>query len=319
MRMKIAKPKAHARILPSAKTMKHAFIAAVCGLSLLSNARAQAIINLDLGNNALASNGAGFTKLGTASGSYAVKNGSFYLWTNVANSGLSLTMTNVAAYGGAGTLDADGFYNLSGTGPAYFTISNVPAGMPVALYACWAWNGAGHAPKVFYGGTQITVTNNGQMANPSLATLQNVGTATAAADGTVSGYWYGAQGGGTPEGQIGALIINVGPCRPLASLNGANPIGIHLNTPFADPGATAIETCGNPVTLSTNGTVDTTHVGTYTLTYTAISAADNATNTATRTVKVWSSDVLNLDLAKVGDGLPPRRRLTGSIGRTLIR
>jgi Domain of unknown function (DUF5011) len=283
--------------------MKHALIAAICGLGLLSSAHAQAIINLDLGNNALATNGAGFTKFGIASGSYAVKNGSFYLWTNVANSGLNLTMTNIAAYGGAGALDADGLYNVSGNGAAYFTISNVPAGMTVTLYACWAWNGASHAPKIFYGGTQTIVTNNGEMANPSLLTLQNVGTATAGADGTVNGYWYGAQDGGTPEGQVGALIINVGPCRPVVSMKGANPIGPHINTTFADPGATAIETCGNPVTLSTNGTVDTTRVGTYTLTYTAISTADNATNAATRTVKVWSSDVLNLDLAKSGDGI----------------
>ena len=86
-------------------------------------------------------------------------------------------------------------------------------------------------------------------------------------------------------------------------MNGANPIGIHINTTFTDPGATAIETCGNPVTLSTNGTVNTTSVGSYTLTYTAISTADNATNTATRTVNVWNSDVLNLDLAKSGDGI----------------
>ena len=134
-------------------------------------------------------------------------------------------------------------------------------------------------------------------------TLQNVGTATAGADGTVSGYWYGAQSGTYPEGQIGALIINVGPCRPVVVMNGANPIGIHINTTFTDPGATAIETCGNPVTLSTNGTVNTTSVGSYTLTYTAISTADNATNTATRTVNVWNSDVLNLDLAKSGDGI----------------
>jgi hypothetical protein len=286
--------------------MKRALVGAVCTLGLLSSAHGQAIINLDLGNNALASNGAGFTKLGIASGNYAAKNGSFYLWTNVANSGLSLTMTNIAAFGGAGTLDSDGLYNISGNGPAYFTISNLPAGTPVTLYACWAWNGASHAPMIFYGGTQITVTNNGEMANPSLATLQNVGTATAAADGTVSGYWYGAQGGtpvGHQEGQIGALIINVGPCRPVVSLNGANPIGVHINTTFTDPGATAFETCGNPVTLSTNGTVDTTSVGTYTLTYTAISTADNTTNTATRTVNVWNSDVLNLDLAKSGDGI----------------
>ena len=304
--MKTAICKYHATILQNAKIMKRALVGAVCTLGLLSSAHGQAIINLDLGNNALASNGAGFTKLGIASGNYAAKNGSFYLWTNVANSGLSLTMTNIAAFGGAGTLDSDGLYNISGNGPAYFTISNLPAGTPVTLYACWAWNGASHAPMIFYGGTQITVTNNGEMANPSLATLQNVGTATAAADGTVSGYWYGAQGGtpvGHQEGQIGALIINVGPCRPVVSLNGANPIGVHINTTFTDPGATAFETCGNPVTLSTNGTVDTTSVGTYTLTYTAISTADNTTNTATRTVNVWNSDVLNLDLAKSGDGI----------------
>ena len=215
--MKTATCKCHTPIFPSTKIMKRAFIGAVCSLALLSSVHGQAIINLDLGNNALASNGAGFTKLGIVSG-YAVKNGSFYLWTNVANSGLSLTMTNVAGYGGTGTLDADGFYNMAGNGPAYFTISNVPPGTPVTLYACWAWNGASHAPIIFYGGTQITVTNNGEMANPSLATLQNVGTATAAADGTVSGYWYGDEGGtpvGNQEGQIGALIINVGPCRPV--------------------------------------------------------------------------------------------------------
>ena len=95
----------------------------------------------------------------------------------------------------------------------------------------------------------------------------------------------------------------MGPCRPMVSMNGANPMGIHINTPFTDPRATAFETCGNPVTLSTNGTVNTTSVGSYTLTYTAISTADNATNIATRMVNVWNSDMLNLDLAQSGDSI----------------
>lgn len=281
-------------------------ICTICILALSLTVRGQVVVNLDLGNNALASNGAGFTKLGTASGDYAVNKGSYYLWTNIAGSGLNLAMTNIAEYGSAGTLDADGFYNISGNGPAYFTISNVPPGMPVTLYACWAWNGASHAPIIFFGGTEITVTNNGEMTDPSLATLQNVGTATAGAGGTVSGYWYGDEGGtpvGYQEGQIGALVINVGPCRPVVSLNGPNPLGVQVNTPFTDPGATAFETCGNPVTLTTNGTVNTSVAGAYTLTYTAVSAVDNATNTVTRTVNVWSSDLLNLDLAESGDGI----------------
>lgn len=295
----------HTPTRPALERLKRSLLGTACALSLLSTAHSQIIVNLDLGNNALASNAAGFTKVGTGSG-YAVKNGTYYLWTNIANSGLNLTITNVAEYGGTGTLNADGFYNMAGNGAAYFTISNVPPGMPVTLYTCWAWDGASHAPIVFFGGTQITVTNNGQMANPSLATLQNVGTATAGADGTVSGYWYGAQGGtpvGHQEGQLGALILNVGPCRPVISMNGSSTTGVHINTPFVDPGAVGIETCGNPATLTTNGTVDTTRVGTYTLTYTVYSAADNASSSATRTVKVWSSDMLNLDLAQNNDGL----------------
>ena len=49
--------------------------------------------------------------------------------------------------------------------------------------------------------------------------------------------------------------------------------------------------------------MNTSSTGTYTLSYTAISTADNATNTAARTVNVWNSDMLNLDLAKSGDGI----------------
>jgi hypothetical protein len=298
--MKIATSENHLTSLQRTNFVKRAVIAAVCGLAFWFSAHAQVIVNLDLGNNAVATNAPNFNKLSTAT--YAAKNGSYYLWTNVVNSGLDLTITNIAPYGGAGALDADGFYNQSGNGAAYFTISNVPVGMQVTLYACWAWNGAGRAAKVFFGGTQISITNSGEMANPNLLTLQNVGTATAGANGTVSGYWYGS-GGATSEGQIGALIINVGPCRPVVSMNGANPIGIHINSAFTDPGAVAIETCGGPITLSTNGAVDSTKSGIYTLTYTAISTEDNATNTATRTVNVWNSDALNLDLAQTGDGL----------------
>src|SRR5215469_14095175 len=147
--MKIATSEGYATTLLTTNFMKRAVIAVVCGLGFLLGAHAQVIVNLDLGNNAVATNAAGFTKLGTASGNYAVKNGSYYLWTNVANSGLDMTMTNIAPFGGAGALDADGFYNQSGNGAAYFTISNVPAGMEVTLYGCGDWNGAGRAAKVF--------------------------------------------------------------------------------------------------------------------------------------------------------------------------
>src|SRR5215472_14799195 len=88
--MKIATSKNHSATLQRTNFMKRAVFAAVCGLSFWFSAHAQVIVNLDLGNNAVATNAPNFTKLSAAT--YAFMNGSYYLWTNVANSGLDLTM-----------------------------------------------------------------------------------------------------------------------------------------------------------------------------------------------------------------------------------
>lgn len=274
--------------------MKLALASAVCGLGLLTNAVGQPI-NLDLGNGALASNGAGFTKVGLNNAS--VVNGSYYEWDSVAGTAYTLSITNVNQYGSTGTLDADGFYNISATGPAYFTLSGLPAGNTVTIYACYAWNGSGKGGKFEYGGVTTSVIIGGAMTNPSISTLQFVGRTNVSASGTVSGRWYGQSGTQTnAEGQVGAMIFDVEPCQPVITVNGSNPLLVPVNSTFTDPGATAVESCsGSPLTVTTNGTMDATTIGTYTLTYTAIS--DGITNTATRTVNVVLSDFLNLDLA----------------------
>jgi hypothetical protein len=287
--------------LQSHLRVKCALIGAVCGLGLLSNAFGQPI-QLDLGNSALASNGAGFTKVGLNNAS--VVNGTYYEWDYVAGTAYTLSITNVNTWGGAGTLNSDGLYNISAAGPAYFTLSGLPAGNTVTIYACYAWDGSGKGGRFEYGGVTTSVVTGGAMTNPSISTLQFVGRTNVSASGTVSGRWYGQSGNQTnTEGQVGAMIFDVEPCQPAITMNGNNPILVPVNSTFTDPGATAVDSCsGSPLTVTTNGTVDATTIGTYTLTYTAIS--DGITNTATRTVNVVLSDFLNLDLGPSSTTVP---------------
>lgn len=294
--------------------MMLALISAICTLAVLTNAFGQPI-QLDLGNSSLASNGAGFTKVGL--NNYSVVNGTYYEWDYVAGTTYTISITNVSQYGGAGTLDKDGFYNISGNGPAYFTLSGLPASYTVAIYACCAWDGTGRGGKFEYGGVTNSVITAGAMANPSISTLQFVGRAVVDVNGKVSGRWYG-QGSLTGEGQVGAMILDVEPCQPVLTLIGANPMVVPINTTFHDLGATAVESCtGAALAVITNGIVDATTLGTYYVTYSAV--ADGFSNSVTRTVNVLSSDFVQVDLATSDSTVPTPagftklRQITGNM------
>jgi hypothetical protein len=69
---------------------------------------------------------------------------------------------------------------------------------------------------------------------------------------------------------------------------GLNPMTVLLNNTFTDPGATAIDACVGVVPIITNGTVDVTAIGNYTVTYTATDPSGNSA-TNTRTVNVTSN------------------------------
>ncbi len=97
---------------------------------------------------------------------------------------------------------------------------------------------------------------------------------------------------------------------PVITLIGANPLVVHINTTFVNPGANATDTedcvgktqaqCNTLLHLTATGTVDTTNVGNYVITYTATDSQNLAATPVARTVKVESacSDGIDND----GDG-----------------
>lgn len=70
---------------------------------------------------------------------------------------------------------------------------------------------------------------------------------------------------------------------PTITLNGDDQITLECGSGFTDPGATAT-VCGNPVTVTTTGTVNPNAPGTYTINYSA--TANGFTSEATRIVTV---------------------------------
>ena len=82
-----------------------------------------------------------------------------------------------------------------------------------------------------------------------------------------------------------ALLTVLDTLMPSIALNGGNPIYVELGNAFADPGATATDTCMGVVPVTVSGSVNTNAVGTNTLTYTATDGNGN-TNTVPRSVIV---------------------------------
>lgn len=74
---------------------------------------------------------------------------------------------------------------------------------------------------------------------------------------------------------------------PVLALLGADPLELEVGSPFADPGATALDVADGDLTadIAVSGTVDATKAGSYTLTYRVSDASGNEA-TATRTVEV---------------------------------
>ena len=82
-----------------------------------------------------------------------------------------------------------------------------------------------------------------------------------------------------------AVVTVLDTVAPVITLNGGNPIYVELGGTFADPGATANDTCAGIVPVSVSGSVNTNMLGTNTLTYTASDGNGN-TNIAMRSVIV---------------------------------
>lgn len=69
---------------------------------------------------------------------------------------------------------------------------------------------------------------------------------------------------------------------PAVTLNGPNPFYVLTNTPFADPGASAVDICAGNLPVTVRGSVNPALLGTYFLGYVATDPSGNsATNTRT--------------------------------------
>ena len=129
-----------------------------------------------------------------------------------------LSLTNISCWDQSPYLT---YYNVSTAGiynydlggvyaPASFTLSGLPAGVVVNIYAVDAWGGPAKAAQIIYAGAtnQLTTGITTNSPNPpTQADFQFIGSALAN-NGAVSGTWYGPAGPAS-EGEIGGMIINI--------------------------------------------------------------------------------------------------------------
>ena len=97
--------------------------------------------------------------------------------------------------------------------------------------------------------------------------------------------------------------ITIDQTPPIITLKGNTLITIEQGTPYKDAGATATDNIDGIVKVTTQGRVDSSKVGTYTLTYSAVDKAGNRA-TKQRTIKVIPK--------KIVDQTPPIITLKGS-------
>jgi hypothetical protein len=97
------------------------------------------------------------------------------------------------------------------------------------------------------------------------------------------------------------LVTVMDTTPPIITVIGANPLTILTNTPFVDPGATALDACGGSFAVTTNSTVNPAVAGSYTVTYSSTDSYNN-TATAMRTVVVRSHFVFVTNTNDSGAG-----------------
>ncbi len=90
------------------------------------------------------------------------------------------------------------------------------------------------------------------------------------------------------------VIVDTAP--PIITLNGANPLTNECHAAFADPGATANDSCAGSVGVNASSTVNPDAVGTYSIKYVATDPAGNSvTNTRTVVVVDKTAPVITLN------------------------
>jgi hypothetical protein len=89
--------------------------------------------------------------------------------------------------------------------------------------------------------------------------------------------------GGTASDSVTITVIDI--TAPVLTLIGANPLTHEAFTPFSDPGATALDACDGPISVTATSTVNANVPGTYAVGYSAHDVAGNGASLS-RTVSV---------------------------------
>ncbi|MFO1488073.1 MAG: DUF5011 domain-containing protein [Verrucomicrobiota bacterium] len=92
-------------------------------------------------------------------------------------------------------------------------------------------------------------------------------------------------------GTVSRTVVVQDTLPPVITMLGANPVTLFTNTPFIDPGATALDACGGSIAVTTNSTVYSAVPGRYAVGYTATDGNGNVA-TSTRVVQVILPQVI---------------------------
>jgi len=146
-----------------------------------------------------------------------------------------------------------------------------------------AYNDAGATAADAADGT-VTVTTTGTVNTSAAGEYTITYTASDSSGNTATAVTrtitVTAASGSEPDTGTDADVI-----APVITLIGGASVSVAQNATYSNLGATATDSVDGVITVTNEGTVDTSTLGTYTLTYSATDSAGN-TSTATRTVSV---------------------------------
>ncbi len=111
-------------------------------------------------------------------------------------------------------------------------------------------------------------------------------TLAAPTDASFGNYTVVAQNAYNSLTNVATITAILHTAPPVMILNGANPVSVLINQPYADAGATAFDLCAQAnLPVTSNSTVNISVPGTYSVVYSA-TTADGTPGTITRTVNV---------------------------------
>ncbi len=189
---------------------------------------------------------------------------------------ITLTVTNIHSA-------AAGNYAIVVTGPACSVAAVASLTLIDSTAPVITVNGANPATNECH----VVYTDNGATAIDACTGLVSVVTnnpVNANVPGVYTVTYTSDDGNGNTNTATRTVYV-VDTVAPTVTVLGANPFTNYAFVPFVDPGATATDACDDLVSLNTNGTVDVTTPGSYTLAYIGADASGNST-TNFRTIQV---------------------------------